>query len=42
MDDADPALIVVGREEAERGAAAFAKAIGMPRYLDRETDPPRV
>jgi catalase len=42
VDDADPALIVVGREEAERGAAAFAKAIGMPRYFDRETDPPRV
>lgn len=42
VSDADPALIVVGREEAERGAAAFAKAIGMPRYFDRETDPPRV
>jgi catalase len=42
VDDTDPALIVVGREEAERGATAFAKAIGMPRYFDRETDPPRV
>jgi catalase len=38
----DPALVVVGREQAERGAAAFAKAIGAPRNFDRESDPPRV
>jgi catalase len=42
MDDADAALLVVGREEVERGAAAFAKAIGAPRDFRRETDPPRV
>jgi catalase len=42
VDDADEALLVVGREEVERGAAAFAKAIGTPRDFSRESDPPRV
>jgi catalase len=42
VDDADAALVVVGREEVERGAAAFAKAIGAPRDFSRESDPPRV
>jgi len=42
VDGADAALLVVGREEVERGAAAFAKAIGTPRDFSRESDPPRV
>lgn len=41
-EEEDFALVVVGRKQAEPGAAAFAKAIGAARNFARESNPPRV